>query len=100
MFQHPAWIDALKELAALQREGVIGALGVTNFNTDHLRVAVAHGFPVVSNQMCCSLLDRRAAGDMSSFCSDIGVRLLAYGTLAGGLLTGNGIGAPSPRRKR
>jgi aryl-alcohol dehydrogenase-like predicted oxidoreductase/enamine deaminase RidA (YjgF/YER057c/UK114 family) len=87
MFQHPAWIDALKELASLQQEGLIAQLGVTNFNTDHLRLAVAHGFPVVSNQICFSLLDRRAAGDMSDFCSVSGVRLLAYGTLAGGLLT-------------
>ena len=96
MFQHPAWIDALRELAALQREGVIGALGVTNFDTDHLRLAVAHGFPVVSNQICCSLLDRRALGDMSSFCSASGVRLLAYGTLAGGLLTGKWYRRPEP----
>ena len=96
MYQHPAWIDALKELDALRREGRIGALGVTNFNTDHLRLAVAHGFPVVSNQICCSLLDRRALGDMSSFCSASGVRLLAYGTLAGGLLTGKWHGQPEP----
>jgi aryl-alcohol dehydrogenase-like predicted oxidoreductase/enamine deaminase RidA (YjgF/YER057c/UK114 family) len=87
MFQHSAWIDGLKELASLRQEGLIAQLGVTNFNTDHLRLAVAHGFPVVSNQICFSLLDRRAAGDMSDFCSVSGVRLLAYGTLAGGLLT-------------
>ena len=96
MFQHPAWIDALRELAALRDEGLVGALGVTNFNTDHLRLAVAHGLPVVSNQICCSLLDRRALGDMSSFCSASGVRLLAYGTLAGGLLTGKWHGRPEP----
>ncbi|MGH6874951.1 MAG: aldo/keto reductase, partial [Aestuariivirgaceae bacterium] len=87
MFQHPAWIDALKELDELRREGLIGALGVTNFNTNHLRLAIAHGFPVISNQICFSLLDRRAGGAMSGFCSASGVRLLAYGTLAGGLLT-------------
>jgi aryl-alcohol dehydrogenase-like predicted oxidoreductase/enamine deaminase RidA (YjgF/YER057c/UK114 family) len=96
MFQHPAWIDALKELAELRHEGLIGELGLTNFNTDHLRLAVAHGFPVVSNQICFSLLDRRAAGDMSEFCSASGVRLLAYGTLAGGLLTDKWHRRPAP----
>jgi aryl-alcohol dehydrogenase-like predicted oxidoreductase len=65
MYQHPAWIDALKELASLQRHGLVAHLGVTNFDTDHLRLALAQGFPLVSNQICFSLLDRRGAGDMS-----------------------------------
>ncbi|HUQ37821.1 MAG TPA: aldo/keto reductase [Aestuariivirga sp.] len=86
-FQHPGWIDAMKELAVLQQEGAIGHLGTTNFDTDHLRLLHHHGIAVVTNQVCFSLLDRRAAGEMSSFCNESGVRLLAYGTLAGGLLT-------------
>ena len=36
MFEHPGYIDAMRELAALRDEGRIGALGVTNFDTDHL----------------------------------------------------------------
>jgi aryl-alcohol dehydrogenase-like predicted oxidoreductase len=87
MFQHPGWIDAMKELAVLKQEGLIAHLGTTNFDTDHLRLAVNHGIPVVSNQICFSLLDRRAAADMSAFCLSSSLRLLAYGTLAGGLLT-------------
>lgn len=87
LFQHPGWIDAMKELAALKAEGAIGHLGTTNFDTDHLRLLHHHGIPLTSNQVCFSLLDRRATGDMSAFCATSGVRLLAYGTLAGGLLT-------------
>jgi aryl-alcohol dehydrogenase-like predicted oxidoreductase/enamine deaminase RidA (YjgF/YER057c/UK114 family) len=96
MFQHPGWIDAMKELAALRAEGMIGQLGTTNFDTDHLRLLHHHGIPLATNQVCFSLLDRRAAGDMSAFCAASGVRLLAYGTLAGGLLTEKWHGRAKP----
>lgn len=97
-FTHPAYLDAMKHLTALREEGVIGEIGVTNFDTAHLRVLVKHGIPVVSNQVSFSLLDRRAAGEMSAFCDANGVRLLAYGTLAGGLIGEKwlGRGEPSP----
>jgi aryl-alcohol dehydrogenase-like predicted oxidoreductase len=95
-FQHPGWIDALKELRSLRDEGAIGHLGTTNFDTDHLRLLINHGIPVVTNQVCFSLLDRRAAGRMSDLCRETGVRLLAYGTLGGGLLTEKWHGKPLP----
>ena len=96
-FEHLAYLDAMKELDKLRREGLIRHLGVTNFDTAHLRVAVKHGIEIVSNQVCFSLLDRRAAGEMSAFCLEHGVRLLAYGALAGGLLTQRWLGRPEPR---
>ena len=86
-FEHPGYLDAMRELAALQAEGVIRHIGVTNFDTAHLRVVVKQGVKVATNQVCFSLLDRRAAGEMSAFCLHHGVRLLAYGTLAGGLMS-------------
>lgn len=95
-FEHPAYLDALRGLAQLQAEGVIGRIGVTNFDTAHLRVLVGEGIPVVSNQVCFSLLDRRAAGEMSAFCLDNGIRLFAYGTLAGGLISERWLGRPEP----
>lgn len=96
MFEHPGYLDAMRELVALQREGRIGHIGVTNFNTDHLRVLVKHGLPVVSNQVSFSLLDRRAAEEMSQFCLAHGIRLLAYGTLGGGFLSERWLGAEAP----
>ncbi|WP_046866073.1 aldo/keto reductase [Microvirga massiliensis] len=95
-FEHLAYIDAFKELTALRNEGVIRYIGVTNVDTDHLRLLVKHGFPIISNQVSFSLLDRRAAEDMSAFCLQSGVRLLAYGTLQGGFLTDRWVGAPEP----
>ncbi len=95
-FEHPGYLDALKELTVLRAEGKIAHLGVTNFNTDHLRVLVKHGIEIASNQVCFSLLDRRAAQEMSGFCLEHGIKLLAYGTLGGGFLTDRWVGAPEP----
>src|ERR1700730_6338927 len=95
-FEHPGYLDAMKELTVLRAEGKIAHLGVTNFNTDHLRVLVKHGSEIASNQVCFSLLDRRAAQEMSGFCLEHGIKLLAYGTLGGGFLTDRWVGAPEP----
>jgi aryl-alcohol dehydrogenase-like predicted oxidoreductase/enamine deaminase RidA (YjgF/YER057c/UK114 family) len=97
MFQHPGYVDAMTELSRLKEEGVIGHLGTTNFDTGHVRLLHDHGVPLLTNQVCFSLLDRRAQGEMSEFCARSGVRLLAYGTLAGGLLTEKWLGKAEPR---
>jgi aryl-alcohol dehydrogenase-like predicted oxidoreductase/enamine deaminase RidA (YjgF/YER057c/UK114 family) len=95
-FDHPAYLDGMKHLDALRREGFIRHLGVTNFDTAHLRVLVKHGVPVVSNQVSFSLLDRRASGEMSAFCLEHDVSLLSYGTLAGGLMSERWLGRREP----
>jgi aryl-alcohol dehydrogenase-like predicted oxidoreductase/enamine deaminase RidA (YjgF/YER057c/UK114 family) len=95
-FEHLAYLDAMKELARLREEGLIRHLGVTNFDAAHLRVLVKHAIPIVSNQVSFSLIDRRAAGEMSAFCLENGVRLLAYGALGGGLISERWLGRPEP----
>ena len=95
-FEHLAYLDAARELAALRDEGLVAHLGTTNFDTGHLNVLLRQGVPVLTNQVSFSLLDRRAAGTMSAFCLEHGVRLLAYGTLAGGLLSERWLGRPEP----
>lgn len=95
-FEHLAYLDAARELAALKDEGLIAHLGTTNFDTGHLNVLIRQGIPILTNQVSFSLLDRRAAGAMSAFCLAHGVQLLAYGTLAGGLLSERWLGVPEP----
>ncbi|MGI9406406.1 MAG: aldo/keto reductase, partial [Hyphomicrobiaceae bacterium] len=95
-FEHPGYLDAMLELDRLRREGLIAHLGVTNFDTNHLRVLVKHGIPVISNQISFSVIDRRAAGDLSTFCLDNGIRLMTYGSLCGGLLSKRWLGQPAP----
>ena len=95
-FEHPAYLDALGEMEEMRREGIIRHLGLTNFNTDHLALVVRNGISIATNQVSFSLLDRRAAGTMSAFCLENGVRLLAYGTMGGGWLSERWLGAAEP----
>jgi aryl-alcohol dehydrogenase-like predicted oxidoreductase/enamine deaminase RidA (YjgF/YER057c/UK114 family) len=96
-FEHPAWLDALHELVELRQEGLIGAIGVTNFDSAHLALALADGIPVATNQVSFSLLDRRAAGDLAALCKATGVKLLVYGTLCGGFLSDKWLDQPEPK---
>ncbi|MFK7847211.1 MAG: aldo/keto reductase, partial [Rhodothermales bacterium] len=70
--------------------------GVTNFDAAHLRIALASGIPIVSNQVCHSLIDRRASLTMTEVCKQYDVKLLAFGTLAGGFLTDRWLGKTEP----
>ena len=95
-YADPSYLDDLFYLQELQQEGLIRHLGLTNFDTAHLGVVLASGIDVVSNQVCYSLLDQRANGGMGRLCEDKGVKLLAFGTLAGGFLTERWLGKPEP----
>lgn len=95
-FEHPAWLDALHEMQVMKEEGLIGALGLTNFDAAHLNLALSDGIEIASNQVSFSLIDRRAAGDLSSLCLKRGVKLLAYGTLCGGFLSEKWLDQPEP----
>lgn len=92
----PVWLDQLFWLKELKEEGLIGQLGVTNFDAAHLRIACASGIPLVSNQVSHSILDERASLEMSTVCNSYGVKLLAYGTLAGGFLSNKWLNSPEP----
>ena len=92
-YTHPGYIDALSELMRLREEGLIGHLGLTNFDTAHLRLLVKHGIEIATNQVCFSLLDRRASREMSAFCQEHDIGILAFGTLCGGYLSDRWLGA-------
>jgi aryl-alcohol dehydrogenase-like predicted oxidoreductase/enamine deaminase RidA (YjgF/YER057c/UK114 family) len=95
-FDHSAYIDAMVELARLRQEGLISNIGLANFDTAHLRLLLSEGIPIASNQVCISLLDRRAADEMSRLCLERGVKLMAYGVLGGGFLSDRWVGASQP----
>jgi aryl-alcohol dehydrogenase-like predicted oxidoreductase/enamine deaminase RidA (YjgF/YER057c/UK114 family) len=95
-FSDPSWIDCLIFLEELRDEGLITHLGLVNFDTAHLRIALSSGFRVLCNQVSFSLLDQRARNRMTALCLERGVHLLAYGTLAGGLLTERWLNQPAP----
>jgi aryl-alcohol dehydrogenase-like predicted oxidoreductase/enamine deaminase RidA (YjgF/YER057c/UK114 family) len=95
-YAHPGWLDALFFLDELRREGAVAHVGLTNVDTDHLHLVRATGIPVVSDQVCHSLLDRRAAARLGPYAAAHGVGVLAFGTLAGGFLTDRWLGRPEP----
>ena len=96
-YPDPSWLDGLFYLKELKKEGLIKHLGVTNFDAAHLRIACASGIPIVSNQVCHSVIDQRASQQMKNVCETYNVKLLAFGTLAGGFLTDKWLGKPEPR---
>lgn len=96
-YRDSGYLSALTHLAFLVREGKIRHLGLTNFDTRHLKNLRDNGIRIVSNQVQYSLIDRRPEVSMVKYCKDNDVHLLAYGALAGGLLTDKYLGQPEPR---
>ncbi len=95
-YADPSWLETLFFLQDLKREGLIRHLGLTNVDAIHLQMVLATGIDVVSNQVSFSLIDQRAARALAPLCARAGVRLIAYGTVAGGWLTERWLGQPEP----
>ncbi len=93
----PGHVRVAGWLAELREEGLAENLGATNFTTSMLRAMLEDGVPLASHQVQYSLLDQRPAGAMAALCRAHGVRLLAYGSAAGGLLGDRWVAQPDPR---
>lgn len=92
------YVEVAQHLAELQRQGKIAHIGVTNFDGTHLKQLLDAGVPVVSNQVQYSVLDGRPAREdaLQKICAERGVKLLCYGTMAGGFLQEKYLGLPKP----
>lgn len=97
-YRDPGYLDALKYMAELQQEGKIKHLALTNFDTEHLKIILDHGIQIVSNQVQYSLVDRRPEVAMAAFCQQHNIKLFAYGTVCGGLLSEKYLGVQEPGR--
>ena len=86
-YNDTSYLDALHHLTKLQEEGKIKHLGLTNFDTDRMKIMVEQGFKLVSNQVQYSILDQRPEVKMTPFCKKHGIKLLSYGTLLGGFFS-------------
>ena len=95
-YADPSWLDQLYWLQELREEGLIKHIGLTNFDTAHVRMVLKSGIKVVSNQVCFSLLDQRAKQGMLDLCVESGIQLLAFGTVAGGFLSEKWLNKPEP----
>jgi aryl-alcohol dehydrogenase-like predicted oxidoreductase len=95
-YEDDSYLMALDYLTDLHYKGIIKNIGLTNFDTERLQIILDRGIPVISNQVQFSLVDSRPSVAMSDLCRDRGVKLLAYGTLAGGFLTSTYLNKPEP----
>ncbi|CAK8689290.1 uncharacterized protein LOC143458593 [Clavelina lepadiformis] len=91
------YLDALRHLSDLQKEGKIGELSLTNFDTEHLREVVESGVSISSNQIQYSVIDQRPSVLMKKYCEALDIKLLAYGTLCGGLISEKYLKKPEPK---
>jgi aryl-alcohol dehydrogenase-like predicted oxidoreductase len=96
-YEVPRAVEVALMLKELQAEGKIDRIGGTNFDTPHTRALLDAGVPLVSMQVQYSLLDRRPEHGLAALCAERGVKLLCYGTVAGGFLSERWLGAPEPQ---
>lgn len=99
-YADPTWLDCLYWLQELKHEGLIKHLGLTNFDTAHLRIVLTSRIEVVSNQVCYSLIDQRASLAMTDLCLQHNIKLLAFGTIAGGFLTDKWLSKSEPQQNQ
>ena len=92
------YLDALNHLSKMRDVGKIKHLGLTNFDTQRIKIMIDKGIKLVSNQIQYSILDQRAEKLMVPFCLKHGISLLAYGTLLGGFLSEKYLDSPEPHR--
>jgi len=79
----------MRGMRALQRVGLVGEVGVSNYPLDRWRAAEdALGRRVLSNQVRYSLVDRSPERDLLPFAQAHGRVVIAYSPLAQGLLSG------------
>lgn len=83
--------DTFEALAALQRDGKIRHLGVSNFDTDDMEesaeIAERLGIVVATNQVLYNLMRRGIEHDLLPWCRTREIPLMAYSPLEQGRLT-------------
>jgi aryl-alcohol dehydrogenase-like predicted oxidoreductase len=74
-------------LAALQREGKVRHIGVSNFDVEQMKRAQDIA-PITSLQPRYSLIHREVEAEVLPFCARENIGVIAYSPMASGLLTG------------
>ena len=97
-YQDSSYLDALKHLSKLQNEGKIKHLGLTNFDTERIKIIIENDFKIVSNQVQYSILDQRPEKIMVPFFIKYGIQILSYGTLLGGFFSEKYLNVDEPTR--
>jgi myo-inositol catabolism protein IolS len=79
--------DTMSELNKLKEEGLIRAIGVSNFSVNQLREAMKYGrIDVIQPEY--SLLHRGIESEMVSYCKEQSIGIMSYSSIAKGILAG------------
>ena len=77
----------MEAFADFQKQGKIRYGGVSNFSPQQMSDCL-DVFSIITNQVGYHLFDQRPEPEIIPFCADNGMGIMAYGSLAHGLLTG------------
>ena len=80
--------ESMAELTRLQEDGLIRAIGVSNFGVEQLTAALETGASIAVNQLCYNLLSRAIEPELLPLCRKHDVGILGYMPLLQGILTG------------
>jgi aryl-alcohol dehydrogenase-like predicted oxidoreductase len=85
--------DWMEAMAAAANDGLVRAIGVSNYNAEQTRRAAdqlaKHNLVLASNQIEYSLLHRNPEQDGTlAACRELGVTVIAYSPIAKGILSG------------
>jgi aryl-alcohol dehydrogenase-like predicted oxidoreductase len=97
-YNNLSYMDAMKHLFSLKEKQKIKHVGVTNFDTERVKIMTESGFKPISNQVQYSILDQRAEKLMVPFCEKHEIKILAYGTLLGGFFSEKYLRTDEPTR--
>jgi len=93
------FVGAVRALEALKARGVVKDVGLTNVDVSRLRPLLEEedGPEIACVQVNLSVIDHRpSSSGLCELCAAHGVRLLAHGSLAGGLLSDDWLGRDPP----
>jgi aryl-alcohol dehydrogenase-like predicted oxidoreductase len=83
----PGLEEAWQTMAALQKEGKVRWIGVSNFNVEQIKRAEKIA-PVTSLQPPYSIIRRQIEAGILPYCEKRGIGVISYSPMASGLLTG------------
>lgn len=79
--------ETMDALARCKEQGKIRAVGLSNFSPAQVRQAAQY-MKIAAVQLQYNLIDRSAEAELLACCRELDIRVIAYGVLAQGLLTG------------
>jgi aryl-alcohol dehydrogenase-like predicted oxidoreductase len=103
LIAHPPSVqEAFATLQALQQEGKIRYIGVSNFGVRQLEEVRALGVQLTVNELPYNLLMRGIEEEIAPYCREHGIGIIGYMTLMQGVLAGDfaSFDALSPMRTR